>query len=335
MSRRNVPPPNPLEDYLRELNAKRMLRALVLVAAFVLSLAALLTCFFTVQPEGQTVVKRFGRVIDVKPPGLHFRLPFLIDQVYFVPTERVLKQEFGFRTTGTGGRTTYDKSRYREESLILTGDLNVIDVEWVVQYRVSDPVKYLHVARDPDLTLRDISEAVMRRVVGSRVGSNVLTEGRVEIATTARSEMQSILDGMDVGIRIVTVEMQDVTPPDSVKPAFNEVNEAEQERERLINEAERRRNQVIPLAEGEARQVVEEARGYSAERVNRAEGDVARFLAILEEYEKLPEVTRRRLYLEMLDDVLPRLGKVYVVDPDVSGPLPILNLEGPRPAGRN
>lgn len=299
-----------------------------LVVAVVLT--AILTSVYTVQPEGQAVVKRFGKVTSIEPPGLHFRLPFWIDRTYFVPTERVLKQEFGFRTSEVGGRTAYDKSHFRDESLMLTGDLNVIDVEWVVQYRVADPNRYLHAAREPDFTLRDVSEAVMRRIVGSRVGSNVLTEGRVEVAATARAEMQEILDHLEVGIRIDTVEMQDVTPPDTVKPAFNEVNEAEQERERLINEAERRRNQVIPLAEGEAKQVIEEARGYEAERVNRAEGDVSRFLAILTEYRNVPEVTRRRLHLEMIDEVLPKLGSVFVVEEGQTGPIPLLNLDAGR-----
>jgi len=308
----------------------------VLVAAAVglTVIVGVLTCFYTVQPEGQAVVKRFGRVSSITPPGLHFKLPFGIDRVTFVPTERVLKEEFGFRTTDTSGQTVYDKSRFRDESLMLTGDLNVIDVEWVVQYRVSDPDKYLHMARDPTRTLRDISEAVMRQIVGSRVGSTVLTEGRVEIAASARDEMQEILEHLDVGIRIVTVEMQDVTPPDTVKPAFNEVNEAEQERERLINEAERRRNKVIPLAEGEAKQVIEEALGYEAERVNRAEGDVSRFLAILEEYRKVPQVTRQRLYLEMIDDVLPRVGRVYIIEKGQAGPIPLLNLDPPPLTGR-
>ena len=334
MARRYDFDSSPLEQYLQQINIKRAGPLVILAPVVLLLVIAGLTCFYTVQPEGQAVVKRFGKVSKISDPGLHFRLPFWIDRVYFVPTERVLKEEFGFRTAGSGGsRTPYEKSQYVGESLMLTGDLNVIDVEWVVQYRVSDPDKFLHKARDPSLTIRDISEAVMRRIVGSRVGSNVLTEGRVEIATTTRVEMQEILDVLDIGVRIVTVEMQDVTVPDRVKDAFNEVNQAEQERERIINEAERRRNQVIPLADGEAKQVIEEAEGYAAERVNRAEGETSRFLAILEEYRNVPEVTRRRLYLEMIDQVMPRLGRVYIIEEGQVGPIPLLNLDQPR-AGR-
>jgi len=218
------------------------------------------TSYYIVQPEEEAVVKRFGAVIAVKQPGLHFKLPFGIDKVYSVPTARVLKEEFGFRTAGVGDRTRYRKTAAETaESLMLTGDLKVIDVEWVVQYRISDPNKFLHRVRDPQKTIRDISEAVMRRIVGNNLGSAVLTEKRVQVATMARDELQRAMDKFDIGIHVNTIELQDVTPPERVKPAFNEVNQAEQERERLINEAEKRRNQVIPRAEGQAKQIIAEA----------------------------------------------------------------------------
>jgi len=325
---------NPFGEWLQAFDPQRAWKLLPLVGLALLALGALPTSYYTVQPEGQAVVKRFGKVVAITGPGLHFRLPFLIDRVHFVPTERVLKEEFGFRTERPGVRTTYQsKKHFRDESLMLTGDLNVIDVEWVVQYRISDPDKFLHRATDPVRTIRDVSEAVMRRIVGSRVGSNVLTEGRVEISNTAEQEMQEILGHLDIGVRVLTVEMQDVTPPDKVKPAFNEVNEAEQQREGMINEAERRRNQVIPRAQGEALQTVEEARGYAAERVNRAKGDASRFSAILAEYRNAPHVTRRRLYLEVLDDVLPDLGGIYVVEGGGASPLPLLDLTHPNRRG--
>jgi modulator of FtsH protease HflK len=246
----------------------------------------------------------------------------------------VLKEEFGFRTVGLGERTQYQKDRaHRGESLMLTGDLKVIDVEWVVQYTISDADHYLHQARDPRQTLRDISEAVMRRIVGNNLGSDVLTEKRVQVATQARREIQEILDSFDLGLRIGTVELQDVTPPEPVKPAFNEVNQAEQERERLINEAEKRRNQVIPRAQGQASQIIAEAQGYAAQRVNLARGEAERFTAILEEYQRLPQVTRQRLYLEMIDRVLPKLGRVYIVEEGQIGPIPLLNLGQGESAG--
>jgi modulator of FtsH protease HflK len=211
---------------------------------------------------------------------------------------------------------------------MLTCDLKVVDVEWVVQYRVDNPDLYLHRVRDIDKTIRDSSEAVMRRIVGNSLGSDVLTIKRVQIATSAKEELQEILDSFEMGIVVGTVEMQDVTPPDPVKPAFNEVNQAEQEKERMINEAEKRRNQLVPRARGEARQLVEAAEGYRAQRVNRATGEASRFSAIVEEYRNAPEVTRRRLYLEMIDEVLPNLGRIVVLEQGQMSPIPFLNLDG-------
>ena len=285
------------------------------------------TSYYIVQPEEEAVVKRFGRVIAIKEPGIHAKIPFGIDRVQAVPTARVLKEEFGFRSIGSDSRTQYRKDAdNRMESLMLTGDLKVIDVEWVVQYRVSDPSKFLHRARDPRQTLRDTSEAVMRRIVGNSLGSDVLTEKRVQVSTLARQELQGLLDEFDIGVQITTIELQDVTPPEPVKPAFNEVNQAEQERERLINEAEKRRNQVIPRAEGEARPIVAEAEAYRAERVNRARGEAGRFSSIIAEYRQAPEITRRRLYLEMIDSVLPQAGQIYILQEGHTPPVLLMNL---------
>lgn len=328
-NKRQSPPPIDFEN----LDIKRYLPTVVVVVFGALLVWGIASSVFTVQPEEEAVVKRFGAVIGIKPPGLHFKLPFGIDRAYNIPTARVLKEEFGFRSAGVGERTVYRKdTSHQGESLMLTGDLKVIDVEWVVQYRISDANLFLHQARDPRKTIRDISEAVMRRIVGNSLGSDVLTEKRVAVATKARDELQEVLDSFNLGVRISTIELQDVTPPEPVKPAFNEVNQAEQERERLINEAEKRRNQVIPRAEGQALQIVAEAEGYAAQRVNRAKGETVRFASILAEYRNSPEVTRRRLFLEMIDNVLPKLGQVYVIDDKVSGPLPLLNLSQPSPA---
>lgn len=293
-----------------------------------------MSSFYTVQPEERAVVKRFGAVIGITDPGLHFKIPFGIDQVQFVATERVLKQEFGFRTQGTqdSGRTAYSSQGFEDESLMLTGDLNMIDVEWVVQYRISDPIKFLYEMREPTRTLRDISESVMRRIVGNMLGSEVLTIGRVEIQQKAGEEIQAILDGYDAGIRINTVEMQDVVPPPAVQPAFNEVNEARQERERMINEAQKQVNQEIPNAEGAALRTVAAAQGYATERVNRAMGESVRFSAVLAEYQQAPEVTRSRLYLETLNEILPTVGQVLVVQDGQVGPLPLLDVNR-KPGG--
>jgi membrane protease subunit HflK len=297
------------------------------IGVAVLVLAAY-TSFYTVQPEERAVVKRFGSVYTIADPGLHLKLPFGIDRVQLVATERVLKEEFGFRTEviGVRGSTRFAGDDFPDESLMLTGDLNIIQVEWVVQYRIGDPVKYLYSMREPLRTLRDLAESVMRRVVGNRIGSEVLTIGRVEIANTAREEIQSAMDQYDNGIRIITVELQDVVPPPRVQPAFNEVNEARQELERMINDATRQANQAIPRAEGTAKRVISEAEGYAIERVNRAQGESARFSAVLSEYRSVPAVTRSRLFLEALNEVLPRIGSVLVVQEGQVPPLPLLNL---------
>ena len=297
-----------------------------IVALIVLWTAA--SSIYTVQPEERAVIKRFGNVTGIADPGLHFKLPFGVDRVQIVATERVLKQEFGFRTDAN--RPSNDRSQfaggYPDESLMLTGDLNIIQVEWVVQYRISDPVKYLYGMREPAKTLRDLSESVMRRVVGNRIGSDVLTVGRIDIANAARQEIQDAMDKYDNGIRVITVQLQDVVPPQRVQPAFNKVNEARQELERMVNDATRQANEVIPKAEGSAKRTIAEAEGYATERVNRARGEAARFTSVLAEYKRVPEVTRSRLYLETLNQVLPKVGSVVVVQEGQVPPVPLLNL---------
>lgn len=299
----------------------------VIIGLIILAWGAF-TSFYTVQPEERAVVKRFGRVIGITDPGLHFKLPFGLDVIQVVATERVLKQEFGFRTaeSSPSERTRFSEEDFPSESLMLTGDLNIIQVEWVVQYRIDDPIRYLYGMRQPTGTLRDLSESVMRRVVGNRIGSEVLTIGRVEIANTAREEIQAAMDKYDNGIRIITVELQDVVPPPRVQPAFNEVNEARQELERMINEATMQANQAIPRARGTANRIISEAEGYATERVNRSLGETARFTAVLAEYRSVPEVTRSRLFLETLTQALPKIGSVLVVQDGQIPPLPLLNL---------
>lgn len=295
--------------------------------ALVLALLAAATSFYTVQPEERAVVKRLGKVVSISDPGLHFKLPFGIDTVQLVATERVLKQEFGFRSeTISNTRTQYADADHPDESLMLSGDLNIIDVEWVVQYRIEDPMKFLYHQRDPESALRDLSESVMRRVVGNRLGSEVLTTSRVEISNIAREEIQEAMTKYDNGLKIITVELQDVVPPKAVQPAFNEVNESRQERERMINEATKQANQEIPRVSGEAKRVIAESEGYATERINKAKGEAARFTSILAEYRTAPEVTRSRLYLETMNKVLPKIGAVYVVQDGKLGPIPLLNM---------
>jgi membrane protease subunit HflK len=295
-------------------------------------LIILWSSWYTVQPEETAVVQRFGRVQRSTGPGLHFKLPLGIETVRHVPTARVLKEEFGFRSVAAGRQTRSAGGDYSNESLMLTGDLNVIDVQWIVQFRVEDPVRFLFKVREQRETFRDIAEAVMRRIVGNRLGSDVLTVGRVAIATEVKEEMQKILSEYETGIRLVTVELQDVTPPDPVKPAFNEVNEARQDLERMVNQAQEQANKVIPRASGEAKQSIAEAEGYATERVNQARGDASRFTAVLAEYQRVPEVTRRRLYLEAMSEVLSDAKTVYIVDSEQRALIPWLSLEsGQKP----
>src|SRR3989339_1812155 len=294
-------------------------------------LISLWTAWFTVQPEETGIVQRFGKVVRTAGPGLHFKAPFGVETVRTLPTARVLKEEFGFRTLTAvpGQRTQYsaDSKSFKTESLMLTGDLNVIDVQWIIQYRIEDPILFLFNVRDSQKTIRDITEAVMRRVVGNRLGSDVLTVARVEVAGEAKEEIQKILSEYKTGVRLVTVELQDVTPPDTVKPAFNEVNESRQDKERTINRAQEQANREIPKARGVAGPRISEAEGYALERVNRATGEAARFQAVLSEYLRAPEVTRRRLYLEGLVSFLSEVKGLYVVDNEQKALVPWLPLE--------
>jgi membrane protease subunit HflK len=302
-----------------------------IVAVFVFG-----TTWFTVQPEETGIVQRFGKVVRSAGPGLHFKLPFGVEKVRLLPTARVLKEEFGFRTVATvpGQKTRYDpRDNYKDESLMLTGDLNVIDVQWIIQYRIEDPIQYLFKVRSTRKTIRDTTEAIMRRAVGNRLGSDVLTTGRVAVASEAKDEIQKILSAYETGVRLVTVELQDVTPPDTVKPAFNEVNESRQDKERTINKAQEQANRKIPKARGVATQSIREAEGYALERVNRAEGEATRFEAILSQYQGAPQVTRRRLYLEAMTGLLAQMKALYIVDRDQQAMVPWLPMKsGAQPS---
>jgi membrane protease subunit HflK len=280
--------------------------------------------FYTVEPDEEAVVIRFGKFIGTYPPGLHFKMPVGIDEVFFVKTKRVLQEEFGFRTKSTANRRTeYSRKSFDHESLMLTGDLNVAEVEWVVQYQISDPFKYIFQTSNPTINVRDVSESIMRRVVGDRSVTEVLTTGRVEIAIDAQKLMQGVLDRYDMGIKIVTVKLQDVNPPNEVKPSFNEVNEAKQEQEKVINQAEQAYNKVIPEAKGKAEKMISEAEGYAEGLVNESEGDAAKFTAILKEYKRAPLITRKRIYIETMETIYKRMENLTIVDSKVKGLLPI------------
>jgi membrane protease subunit HflK len=303
----------------------------LVLAVFVL-LALLLTGYYQIEPDEVGVIQRFGRFVRTADPGPHFKIPFGVESVTKVPVQRTLKTEFGFRTTEPGIRSTFAKSSPETtgESVMLTGDLNVAVVEWIVQYRIRDPKQFLFHVRDVPLTFRYMSEAAMRQVVGDHSVDEVLTIGRESVALQAKEELQRLCDLYGIGIVVQQLILQDVNPPDPVKPAFNEVNQAIQEKERSINEAWADYNKSVPSAKGEADQAVRAAEGYALERVNKAEGDAKRFDALYEEYRKAPAVTRKRLYLETMAELLPKLGRKLLLDDKAKGILPLLSLDGER-----
>lgn len=297
------------------------------ILLLIVGLVFAFSSIYTVGPEQIGIVMQFGKYVRSTDPGLNFKMPFGIETVTKVPVQRQLKEEFGFRTLEAGIKTQYATGKFDEESQMLTGDLNAAEVEWVVQYRVVDPYKYLFRVRDVGGTIRAMSEAVMRGVVGDRTVNEVLTIGRQEVADLAQVELQALCDQYETGVKIEQVVLQDVNPPDQVKPSFNEVNQAQQEREKLINQAQSEYNRVIPRALGEAQQTIQEAEGYALDRVNRASGDSARFVALFAAYRKAPEVTRKRIYLETMNEVLPKVTRKVIVDEDIKGILPLLNLD--------
>jgi membrane protease subunit HflK len=301
-------------------------RGLLIAVALGLAAYGLWSSYYTVPSDSVAVIQRFGKFVAEVPPGLHFKFPLGIDTATIVPVKRQLKQEFGFATPG-GNDPYQSPTDGRRETEMVTGDLNAALVEWVVQYRISNPVKFLFEVREPAATLRYVSESVMREVVGDRTVDEVITIGRQEIESEALLKMQALATKYAMGISIDQVQLKNINPPEPVQESFNEVNQAQQEKERLINEARREYNKVIPLAEGEKDQRIREADGYRLKRINEAEGDAARFTALLAEYLKAPDVTQRRIYIETLQDVLPGIQSKIIVDGSTSSILPLLNLD--------
>jgi membrane protease subunit HflK len=317
-------------DQLLDLNNLRYYKlrrrpALILVTALAV-LVVLVATIYQIQPEEVGVVLRFGRYVRTTEPGLRLKLPF-VESVQKVPVQRQLKQEFGFRTIEPAVRTRFSEERFTDESSMLTGDLNVAMVEWIVQYRVADPFRYLFKVRNLTETFRDMNEAVMRAVVGDRTVTEVLTVGRQEIEITAQARLQELCNQYETGIAIDQLVLQDVNPPDPVKPSWDEVNQAQQQRDRLINEAKAEYNQVIPRAKGEAEQTILQAEGYALARVNNARGEASRFRQLQEAYSRAPQVTRQRMYLETMQKILPRLGGKLFLDSDAKSVMPMLPME--------
>lgn len=303
------------------------------------AIALIFTSFVTVPADSVGVLTRFGAFSDKIDPGLRFKLPFGIDQVAIVPAQRQLKLEFGFDSRKYGNTPPgSNENQYPDdaaaESNMLTGDLNMATVEWVVQYRIDDPKAFLFHVKEPEWTLRDAGEAVMREVVGDRTIDEVLTIGRQEIEVEVLARMEKLITKYGLGLRVVQVQLQNVLPPKPVQASFNEVNQAQQEKQQAINVANREYNKVVPLAAGDAERKLSEAEGYATKRVNEARGDAERFTALFSEYQKAPEIMRQRLYLETMRDVMPMFERKVILDDNAKGILPLLQLDADKPATR-
>ncbi len=315
------------QDRLKQIMPSGGPRSITIIAALALIAWAGWSAFYTVPSDSVAVVQRFGKYLKEVPPGLHFKLPLGVDSTTIVPVKRQLKQEFGFTTPGA--TDPYQSPSPRDatrETQMVTGDLNAALVEWVVQYRISNTQNFLFEVREPSETLRYVSESVMREVVGDRTVDEVITIGRQEIESEALTKMQALSIKYAMGISIDQVQLKNINPPQPVQESFNEVNQAQQQKEKLINEARRDYNKVIPLARGEKDQRIREADGYRLKRINEAEGDATRFSALLAEYSKAPEVTRRRIYVETLQDIMPGIGSKIIVDEQTRSILPFLDL---------
>lgn len=297
------------------------------IALGLVAVILLIGSIYQVSPEELGVILRFGKFTRTADPGLHFKMPLGIEKLTRVPVQRQLKLEFGFRTTRPGVRSEYRITpETAKESVMLTGDLNVVVVEWIVQYKIKDAYNFLFKLRNVEDTFRFMNEAVVTKIVGDNSVDEVITIGRARIASQAKEELQQLCDLYEIGIDVNQLIFQDVNPPDLVKPSFNEVNESLQEKERKINEAWSDYNQEIPRASGEAEQVIRGAEGYATERVNRSQGDAALFTSVYKEYARAPLVTRKRLYLETINEVLLKIKKKIILDEKQRNFLPLLNL---------
>ncbi|MFH0856086.1 MAG: FtsH protease activity modulator HflK [Candidatus Omnitrophota bacterium] len=325
MDWQNVPSPDEIIDVGRKKFAE-FFKWAPAVVVLLLALSGLRSLIYSIGPDEVGVIQRFGKFTGLSSPGLHAKIPFGIDKVTPIKVEKVFKEEYGFKTVEPGVRTRYSSGNYLDESLMLTGDLNILDVRWIVQFKIKDPVSLLFATRHPQDNIHDISEVVMRRFVGDYSVDEVLTTKREEIDDLAQQEIQRILDIYNVGVQIVTVKLLDVNPPEKVKPAFNEVNEAKQEKEKMINQAWEEYNKAIPKAKGTAEKTIRESEGYAMDKINRAKGESARFLATLDEYKKAPDITRKRLYLEALTQVLPNAKEKYIIDSQQKSILPLLDI---------
>ncbi len=320
---------------LEELRKKLKPKTIVAVIVGIFVIIAAFSSFYTVDQKEEAVILLFGKLNRITGPGLHFKLPFGIEKNYNVPTQRVLKEEFGFRTERPGIKTTYARGNYETESVMLTGDLNIADVTWIIQYRIKDPKAWLFHVEDQQKTIRDISQSVINQLVGDLAVFDVVTTERTRIETEGQKRMNRIFNQYDMGIDVKTVKLQKTMyPKGAVQDAFEDVNKAIQDRIRLINEGKEAYNTAIPKASGEAEKTIQEAEGYAIERVNKAKGDVARFLAVLAEYQKSPNVTRIRLYYEMFEEIFKNVEDTDLIDKELKNFIPFKSITRENKGGQ-
>jgi len=307
-------------------------KMLALIASGIFLVVLLATSVFIVDQTERAVITRFGRYLETRMPGLQFRLPFGIDRSHIVNVTTIQAQEFGFRTVRganvPGRAATQTLVALPAESTMLTGDLNIVDVNWTIHYRVVDARAWTFNVNDRIPTIRDVSRSVMNQLVGDRAIMDIMGVERYAIEAESIVMMNEIYQSYGLGIHVVTVNLQRVMPPPGVQPAFDDVNMAIQDRERLINEGQQAFNEQIPRTRGEAERMILVAYGYAAERVNRALGNVARFNSVLAEYQLAPAVTRQRLYFEMMEDVFGNKEGTTLVDHNLQNFLPLMNLGG-------
>jgi len=319
MSEQNVTP-------MPQFKMKPKLVIVVIIIIAVLGL--IMSSFYVVDQTEQAVVLQLGKFNRITGAGLQFKLPFGIEKNYNVPTQQIQNMTFGYRTEQAGINTVYSRGDYPEESIMLTGDLNIIDVEWVIQYRITDPKAWLFNVVYRDQTIRDISQSTINQLVGDRAILDVIGPERTNIMDQAKIQMNKILSKYDLGATVTTVQLKNIVPPaGNVQDAFEDVNKAIQDMERLINEGKEEYNKEIPKASGEADKMIQIAQGYATERVNKSRGDVARFLSVRDEYVKNPAVTRTRLYIETMEEVFGTDEGTDLIDKNIDGFLPIKNLQ--------
>lgn len=309
-------------------------KTIVIIIVVLLIVIAAFSSFYMVDQKEQAVVLLFGKFNRITEPGLHFKLPFGIEKNFNVPTQRILKEEFGFRTEEAGITTRYSSRDYSEESIMLTGDLNIVDVQWIIQYQIVEPMNWLFKVENQRKTIRDISQSVCNLLIGDRTIFDVIGSERTNIEQKGREMMNEFYKLYELGVRVTTVRLQDIVPPKgAVQDAFEDVNKSIQDLNRLINEGKEAYNNAIPKARGQAKQTIQAAQGYAAQKVNKAKGDIARFLAVYGEYRKNPKITRTRLYYEMIEEIFKETQNTDLIDKNLKNFIPFKSLTNDKQGG--